>query len=306
MSVLRSFIPFQIVLALSLLRFAGGPAAYAKQAVTVHELGPNIMVFSTATGNVVASVGKDGVLLVGTPSVASTSQISHVLAARTRSPVRYVVIAPTDPSHSEGDAGWGRRGAFVAMQENALGRLGGHVMGATRPLPSRFIQLGVDRPRISFSDVLSFDINGEAIHVVHQPAAYSDADSIVHFHVANLVYLGEVFPGDGYPEIDVAQKGNLEGLIKILSSWTDSSLRVVPARGNVTDGAAVKAFLDMVTTVRDRVRHLIDAGQTEQQVLAAQPTKDFDAQWGHGRIPPRTFIHEIYLSLASGVAPKSK
>jgi hypothetical protein len=41
---------------------------------------------------------------------------------------------------------------------------------------------------------------------VKQPG-YSDADAIVHFHVANLVYLGEVFPGDGYPEIDPAQGG---------------------------------------------------------------------------------------------------
>lgn len=297
--------PLHIVLALALFRFAGGSVGYAQQAVTVHELGPGLIVFSTATGNVVASVGKDGALLVGLPSVASTSQISHVLAARTKSPIRYVVIAPTNPSHSEGDAGWGRRGAFVAMQENALGRLGGHMMGAPRPLPPRLIQLGVDRPRISFSDVLSFDINGEAIHVVHQPAAYSDADCIIHFHVANLVYLGEVFPGDGYPDIDAAQNGNLEGLIKILSSWTDSSLRVVPARGDVTDGATVKAFLEMVTTVRDRVRRLIDAGQTEQQVLAAEPTKEFDARWGHGRISSSMFIHEVYLSLVSGVAPKN-
>ena len=90
-------------------------------------------------------------------------------------------------------------------------------MAATRPLPQHLLDLGVDRPRVSFSEVLTFDLNGDAIHLIHQAPAYSDADSIVHFHVANLMYFGEVFPGDGYPEIDTKQGGRLDGFLKILS-----------------------------------------------------------------------------------------
>ncbi len=48
----------------------------------------------------------------------------------------------------------------------------------------------------------------------------SDADSIVHFHVANLVYLGEVFPGDGYPDITSEQGGKLDGLVETLDAWS--------------------------------------------------------------------------------------
>src|ERR1700728_1140398 len=86
----------------------------------VTEISPTLLVFATNSGNVIASVGADGVLLVGTPSADSTAAIAELLATRTQSPLRYVVIAPEDLGHSEGDAGWGRRGAFVAMQENAL------------------------------------------------------------------------------------------------------------------------------------------------------------------------------------------
>src|ERR1700757_4214608 len=74
----------------------------AEETVGVTEITPNLLVFSTTAGNVVASVGKDGAFLVGTPSSASTEQISNVLAARTKSSFRYVVIAPQDPNHSEG------------------------------------------------------------------------------------------------------------------------------------------------------------------------------------------------------------
>jgi hypothetical protein len=189
-----------------------------------------------------------------------------------------VVIAPQDLAHSEGDAGWGRRAAFVAMQENALRRLGGDTMGATPPLSARFVKLGVDRPRIAFSEVLAFDLNGESIHVVHQKPGYSDADAIVHFHLAKLVYLGEVFPGDGYPAIDPAQGGTLDGLVKTLEGWTDSSFQVVPARGKVTNGEAVKSLRDMIVTVRDRIQRMIAAGRTVNEILAEHPTADFDAQ----------------------------
>jgi hypothetical protein len=270
----------------------------AQETASVTEITPQVLVFATTTGNVVASVGPDGALLVGTPPAASTPYISSVLANHTKSPARFVVIAPHDPAHSEGDAGWGRRGAFVAMHENALQRIGGNKMGAQDQLSQRFADLGVDRPRIAFSEVLAFDINGDSIHIVHQKAGYSNADALVHFHAAKVIYLGEVFPGDGYPAIDPAQGGTLDGLVSMLV-WTDSSFRIVPARGEVTNGASVKAFRDMIATVRDRVKQLIDQGRTETQILAEHPTAPFDARWGHGRVPPDQFVHEIYSALTS-------
>jgi cyclase len=266
-------------------------------AVGVTEITPTLLVFSTTAGNVVASVGPDGALLVGTPSAASTPRISSILASRTKSPVRYVVIAPQDFAHSEGDAGWGRQGAFVAMQENALRRLGGDTMGAPPPLSPRFVKLGVDRPRVAFSEVLAFDLNGEAIHVVHQKPGYSDADTIAHFHVAKTVYLGEAFPGDGYPAIDAAQGGTLDGLVNTLEGWTDSSFHIVPARGKVTNGATVKALRDMIVTVRDRIQHRIDAGRSESEILAEHPAADFDAEFGHGRVGPEEFVRDVYRAL---------
>jgi len=270
----------------------------AQAVVNVTEIAPNLLVYSTTAGNVVASVGKDGAFLVGTPPAASTLQISRDLVARTKSSFRYVVIAPQDPSHSEGDAGWQRRGAFVAMHENALQRLGGDSMGAPPPQPPQFAALGVERPRIAFSEVLAFDLNGEAIHIVHQKPGYSNADALVHFHVATLVYLGEAFPGDGYPKIDNSQGGTLDGLLKTLEPWTDNAIKVVPARGKVTDGGSIKAFRDMIVTVRNRVQKLAQAGKTENEIVAAHPTSDFDAQWAHGHVPPDEFVREVFVSVA--------
>lgn len=247
------------------LLFTG--AGRAQETVGITEITPNVLVFATRTGNVIALIGPDGALLIGTPSADSTARISSELASHTKSPVRYIVIAPGDPAQSEGDAGWGRRGAFVAMQEKALERIGGHVMGGPPPLSERFVKLGVDRPHVAFSEVLTFDVNGEAVHIVRQTPGYSDADALVHFHLAKLVYFGEVFPGDGYPAIDAEHGGNLDGLVKMLDGWTDPGFHIVPARGEVISGVGLKAFCDMVKAVRKRVQHSIDEGKRKPRWL---------------------------------------
>jgi len=67
----------------------------------------------------------------------------------------------------------------------------------------------------------------------------------------------------------------------------------------VTNGASVKAFRDMIVTVRNHVKQLIEQGRTESQILAEHPTSPFDARWGQGRVPPDQFVHEIYSALTS-------
>lgn len=269
----------------------------AQETVGITEITPNVVVFATRTGNVIALVGPEGALLVGMPSADSTEVISSELAKRTKSPARTVVIMPEDPAHSEGDAGWGRRGGFVVMQEKALERIGGHIMGPPKALSEEFVKLGVERPRISFSEVMSIDLNGDAVHIVKQKPGCSDADTLVHFHVANVVYWGEVFPGDGYPAIDSAHGGKLKGVLDMLEGWTDPKRHIVPARGPVTNGTELKTFFDMLKAASKRVQHSIDDGKTENQVIAEHPTAEFDAKWRHGRVQPDTFVQEIYRSL---------
>jgi hypothetical protein len=53
----------------------------------------------------------------------------------------------------------------------------------------------------------------------------------------------------------------------------------------------------MIVSVRNRVQQMIAAGRTEDQVLAEHPTAEFDSRWGHGRVPPNAFVHEIYSAL---------
>ena len=47
------------------------------------------------------------------------------------------------------------------------------------------------------------------------------------------------------------------------------------------------------------MQKLIDQGLTEDQAVAAQPTREFDATWGTGYIKPDVFVRIVYRSLKS-------
>ena len=283
------------VMAVAALAFAAATVR-AEGLVKIEDLSHGVVLFKTSSGNVIGLIGSDGAILVGTPSVESTKEINKFISDRTKSTFRYVVIPDTPVDDSQGDAGWGREGAVAVMQEKALERLGGHAMGPPQSLPLRLVKLGVERPQVSFSDVICFDFKTEAVHVIHQQAGHNNSDWLAHFHVANVVYFGPVFPGDSYPDIDLRNGGSLDGLIAELTPWTDESTRIIPMWGEPANGIAVKEFLNMLMTVQDRVHRLVSEGKSEQQVQSSEVTREFDSRWGHGQVSPTRFVHEVFES----------
>ena len=97
MTLLQFSVLLRMMIAMSLVSgLVGCSSASAQETVSVTEITPDVLVFVTTAGNVVASVGPDGALLVGTPA-ASTPHISDVLASRTESSVRSPLHVFTKP-----------------------------------------------------------------------------------------------------------------------------------------------------------------------------------------------------------------
>jgi cyclase len=53
----------------------------------------------------------------------------------------------------------------------------------------------------------------------------------------------------------------------------------------------------MLVQVRQRIKQLIAAGRTMDEVVAAGPTKAFDAKWGSGYATPDVFTKIVFSSL---------
>lgn len=267
---------------------AGAPGGARAQGVVVQELTPRVLLLTTPAGNSIASVGPDGAVVAGVQSPVTTPAIEAELARRTSSPRRYVVLAPGDSGVVAGDAGWGGLGATVVAHE------------LTRPRLEKWAarSASVRLPVVTYSQVVAFDLNGESVHVVHMPAGYSDDDAIVHLHHAGIIHLGSSLTTDGYPHVDLAQNGSIDGIIETVGRFVDSpaETRFVPRRGSLIRTGELQEYHAMLTAVRDTVRALAKAGGSEEAVVAARPTAAFDARWGRGRITPEQFVRMVYRS----------
>jgi len=126
-----------------------------------------------------------------------------------------------------------------------------------------------------------------------------------------VIVTGDIYRTDGYPVIDVARGGSVDGVIAALNRVLDLAVPahheeggtfVVPGHGRISDEFDVVEYRDMVTIVRDRVRALVAAGMTLAQVQAARPTSDYDPRYGADSGPWTTamFVEAVYR----GVAPQ--
>ena len=134
-----------------------------------------------------------------------------------------------------------------------------------------------------FTDVRNLFFDGEAIQMLHQPAAHSDGDSVVFFRRSDVIVTGDVFDLTSYPVIDAQRGGNFKGLVDaanrivdlaIVRDWQEGGTMIVPGHGRIADQADMVEYRDMLTIVRDRVQDLIKKGMT----LAAGQGRAADAR----------------------------
>jgi hypothetical protein len=74
---------------------------------------------------------------------------------------------------------------------------------------------------------------------------------------------------------------------------------VLPGHGAITNRAAIVAHKRMALTVRDRVAAQIKQGKTQEQIVAAKLTKDFDERTGSAATSADRFVQQVYAELTA-------
>jgi cyclase len=126
------------------------------------------------------------------------------------------------------------------------------------------------------------------VELVHYDPAHTDTDIYIHFQNADVLHLGDIFFNKSYPFIDEGSGGSIGGTISAAQEslgLAGEKTRIIPGHGPLGDKADLKAYIDMLSTVRDKVAALKKAGASEQEVIAKKPTAELDAMWGHGGSP---------------------
>jgi len=240
-------------------------------------------------------------------------------------PIRYIVATSIAPDHIGGNvalasAGRTFSGGNVAGQLSDVGQ-GAAILGHEN-LQNRMVNPGAGQQpfptRAQLTDTyytdamkLSSFFNGEGIVLMHQPAAFTDGDTVVHFRGSDVIAAGEVLRTTTYPAIDVTKGGTINGVIEGLNHIVDLAVPefrseggtlVIPAYGRICDIADVAYYRDMTTILRDRIQDMVKKGMTLDQVKAARPTADYDGRYGAATGPWTTsmFIEAVYKTVPRG------
>jgi len=84
----------------------------------------------------------------------------------------------------------------------------------------------------------------------------------------------------------------------------DDDTQVIPGHGRRSDQSELRAYHDMLRAVRDRVRAMVEEGRSLDEVLAAEGSAAYDAEYGQGFIAPERFVTSIYRSLTTEKFPR--
>jgi len=132
--------------------------------------------------------------------------------------------------------------------------------------------------------------------------AHTDGDSVIWFKEANVAHLGDIYFNNLYPFIDLDSGGSLTGMITALRQVVpkmDDATKVMPGHGPLSDRRGVIDFLEMLETVNERITTMIAQGKTEDEIVAAKPTAEFDDRWGKGFIKPDRWVKLVHQSLTT-------
>jgi cyclase len=280
-----------------------------------------------AGGNIAVEIGSDGIVLANAGAEAASDAVLDALKKLTPLPIRYIINTNAEADFVGGNAKLAKAGQTIFI--NLLG--GGGLASATANGGGAAILAHdsiLQRMSAPTGKTAAFPVdhwpteafypkrqtlrmNGEAIEVMHEPAAHSDADSFVFFRGSDVVAAGDVLDTTRFPMIDVANGGSIQGEIDALNKLIELAIPptpfiysgpgtyVIPGHGRLCEQMEIVDYRDMVVSVRDVIADMVKQSMTLDQIKAASPAKPYETQYGAQAGVTNGFVEAIYKSLTT-------
>ena len=245
---------------------------------------------ANTNGNVGVMMGDDGVLLLDSYFQPAVPKLLQEVAALTDEDFKFLVNTHIHPDHIGGNSLLADYGVTIVahdlvrvqmLKEPRIPRRG--VTFYPMPDPR-------SRPVLTYTDAISFHLNGEEVQVFHAPPAHTGGDSFVYFTGSDVSHLGDVFRTTMYPIIDHYIGGSFLGMIEAMSlaiGMAGPGTKMILGHGQEpSDRQGMIDYENLLSTLRDRVQGFVDREASIEQMLAANPTEDLDLRWGG--VPPWT------------------
>lgn len=271
-----------------------GQRDFSKVEIRSTKLSDTLYMLEGSGGNIAASIGEDGVLIVDDQFAPLADKIKAAIGELGGTTPAFVLNTHHHGDHTGGNAIFGED-AVIVTHDNVRKRLLDRRVDDA-PLPKSAL------PEVTYDQGLSLHFNGETISVVHFPGSHTDGDGVVFFKGSKVVHTGDLFFKDRFPYVDLNSGGKVQGLIRSITKLTEmipADWKIVPGHGSLATHADLTRYLRMLVITSTIVQDRIAAGQTLEQCQAAGVPEEY-ADWGGGFINNNRWISILYNSYAKG------
>src|SRR6267378_2580175 len=283
--------------------WSGQGQDFSKLQIKVTKVSGSIYMLEGAGGNIAASIGEDGIVIVDDQFAPLAEKIQASLKSLgiTDKPVRFVINTHYHGDHSGGNAPFANSGSTVIAQDNVRKRLatggaagnGGSLKMEVKPAEKAAL------PIITFEHDVTVHLNGEDIRALHFPSGHTDGDAIIFFPKNNVVHMGDDFVRYGFPFIDVSSGGSVQGMIAAMekvSTQLPPDVKVIPGHGAISNLDDVRVFVKMLKETSAVVQKAIDQNKTVEQMKQEKLLAPW-AKWSGEFLDADKFIETLYNSL---------
>jgi cyclase len=271
---------------------------YSKVEIKTTKLTNNFYTLEGSGGTIGALVGPEGVFMVDGEFAPLTDKIVAAIRKISTTPIRFMVNTHVHGDHTGGNENFAKLGVTLFSRTELRDRLAHPAPGANgapgTPAPAAAL------PVVTYDDPIAFHFNGEEVRLIPIRHAHTDGDTLVHFVNNDVIMTGDFYRSLGYPNIDRANGGSMNGMLAGLArivALAGPKTKIVPGHGEIVDRNAVQFHRDVMMAVRDKVSAMVDQGKTLPEVVAAKPTAEFDAKVPTASTTSERFIGQLYAEL---------
>jgi len=244
-------------------------------------------------GNVAASIGDDGILLVDDMFAAMGPKILAALKTIADKPVKMVLNTHFHGDHIQGNKNFQKSSVIVA-QENVRKRL----LANNKDTAPTLEML----PAITFTDRLTVNFNGEEIQVIHYTNGHTDGDSVIYFTKSKVLHLGDMFFFEMFPAVYTEGGGNIRQLVvnldKVIAD-IPADAKVVPGHGNLATMQDLKNYVAMLKETIGIVDTKIKEGKTLEQMTNEKVLAKYDTLGSGGAQTTDQYLAMLFKLLSA-------
>src|SRR5439155_13793172 len=202
---------------------------FSQVQIKTTKIATNFYTLEGSGGTIGVLAGPDGVLMVDAQFAPLGDKIVAAIKQISDGRIRFLINTHVHGDHTGGNENIAKQGAAILARENLRMRL-------MKPAPQANGQPGAPAPAmalpvVTYDAPLTIHMNGEDVQLIPVPAAHTDGDTMIYFPAANVLMTGDFYRSTGYPYIDRANGGTMNGMLAgfdLIAKTGRADTKIVP------------------------------------------------------------------------------